>query len=324
MYELAALLDPDTMYALARATYGEMALAGITTVGEFHYLHHGAGGEGYADPNAMSRAIAAAARGAGVRVTVIDACYLEGGIGRPVEGVQRRFSDGSVDAWADRVAALDASDEVRVAAAIHSVRAVPPLAMEEVAQWAHERWLPLHAHVSEQPAENAACLEAYGKTPTRLLHDAGASGSSFTAVHAVHVTDEDLADLRGATACVCPTTERDLADGIAPSGRMRDAGLELALGSDSNAVIDLFEEARAVELDARSATGSRGTHTAAALLHAATARWREVARLGRCRHRSRREHWLIWSPSASTLFAWRACPEPRSSTVSCSPARPAM
>lgn len=271
MYELAALLDPDTMYALARATYGEMALAGITTVGEFHYLHHGAGGEGYADPNAMSRAIAAAARGAGVRVTVIDACYLEGGIGRPVEGVQRRFSDGSVDAWADRVAALDASDEVRVAAAIHSVRAVPPLAMEEVAQWAHERWLPLHAHVSEQPAENAACLEAYGKTPTRLLHDAGASGSSFTAVHAVHVTDEDLADLRGATACVCPTTERDLADGIAPSGRMRDAGLELALGSDSNAVIDLFEEARAVELDARSATGSRGTHTAAALLHAATA-----------------------------------------------------
>ena len=176
MYELAALLDPDTMYALARATYGEMALAGITTVGEFHYLHHGAEGEGYADPNAMSRAIAAAARGAGVRVTVIDACYLEGGIGQPFEGVQRRFSDGSVDAWADRVAALDASDEVRVAAAIHSVRAVPPLAMEEVAQWAHERWLPLHAHVSEQPAENAACLEAYGKTPTRLLHDAGASG----------------------------------------------------------------------------------------------------------------------------------------------------
>jgi formiminoglutamate deiminase len=270
MYELAALLDPDTMYALARATYGEMALAGMTTVGEFHYLHHDVGGRRYADPNAMSHAIVAAARDAGVRVTLIDACYLEGGIGRAVEGVQLRFSDGSVDAWAERVASFEPQEDVRMGAAIHSVRAVPPDAMGPIARWALERSLPLHAHVSEQPAENAACLEAYGVTPTRLLHDAEGCGPSFTAVHAVHITEDDLADLRGATVCLCPTTERDLADGIAPSGQFRDAGVALALGSDSNAVIDLFEEARAVELDTRSATGARGTHTAGALLHAAT------------------------------------------------------
>jgi formiminoglutamate deiminase len=271
MYELSALLDPDSMYTLARATYGEMALAGITTVGEFHYLHHGADGRQYLNPNEMGQAVAAAARAAGVRLTLIDACYLQGGVARPVEGVQLRFSDASAEAWGDRVAAIESSDEVRVGAAIHSVRAVPPEAMAEIAHWAAERSLPLHAHVSEQPAENAACVEAYGKTPTRLLRDAGASGSSFTAVHAVHVTDEDLSDLRGATVCLCPTTERDLADGIAPSGRMREGGVAVALGSDSNAVIDLFEEARAVELDTRSATGARGTHTAASLLQAATA-----------------------------------------------------
>ena len=271
MYELAALLDPDTMYALARATYGEMALAGMTTVGEFHYLHHDVGGRRYADPNAMSHAIVAAARDAGIRVTLIDACYLEGGIGRAVEGVQLRFSDGSVDAWAERVACL------RVAGGCADGRGHPQRAGGSPRRhgsrslgWALERSLPLHSHVSEQPAENAACLEAYGVTPTRLLHDAEGCGSSFTAVHAVHITEDDLADLRGATVCLCPTTERDLADGIAPSGQFREAGVALALGSDSNAVIDLFEEARAVELDTRSATGVRGTHTAGALLHAAT------------------------------------------------------
>ena len=113
MYELAALLDPDTLHALARATYGEMALAGITTVGEFHYVHHDTGGRRYGDPNAMSHAVIAAARDAGLRIVLIDACYLEGGIGRALEGVQLRFGDGSVHAWADRVDALDAGRRMR-------------------------------------------------------------------------------------------------------------------------------------------------------------------------------------------------------------------
>ena len=272
MYGLAALLDPDSLYGLARATYAEMALAGVSTVGEFHYVHHDVGGRRYSDRNAMGHALIAAARDVGLRLVLIDACYLEGGVGRPLEGVQLRFGDGSMQAWAERVEALEASPGVEVAAAIHSARAVSPGDMKEVARWAADHSVPLHAHVSEQPAENQACLDAYGSTPTQLLHDAGALACDFTAVHAIHVTDADAALLGGSKVCICPTTERDLADGIAPSGRLRDAGAVLAVGSDSNAVIDLLEEARGIELDTRLATGERGTHPAAELLGAATAR----------------------------------------------------
>jgi formiminoglutamate deiminase len=270
MYELAALLDPDTLHALARATYGEMSLAGITTVEEFHYVHHDTGGHHYDDPNAMSHAVISAARDVGLRIVLVDACYLEGGIGRSLEGVQLRFGDGSVHAWADRVDALDAGGDVQVAAAIHSARAVSPTDMKEIARWAHERSAPLHAHVSEQRAENRACIDAYGATPTQLLQDAGAFGADFTAVHAIHLDGSDVALLGSARVCLCPTTERDLADGIAPSGQLRDAGARLAVGSDSNAVVDMFEEARGIELDTRLATGERGIHPAVELLGAAT------------------------------------------------------
>jgi formiminoglutamate deiminase len=273
MYELAGRLDPDSYLRLARATFAEMALAGVTVVGEFHYIHHRPDGGTYDDPNAMGLAVAQAAAEAGVRMTLIDACYLQGGFGEEAHGTQRRFSDGSADAWAARAGALAPAPALRIGAAIHSVRAVDPEAAALVAAWACERDAPLHAHVSEQPAENEACLAAYGATPTVLLERAGALSAAFTAVHATHVSDEDLALLGGdqATCCVCPTTERDLADGIAGAARMRAAGARLALGSDSQAVIDLFEEARAVELDERLATGERGHHGAAELLRAATA-----------------------------------------------------
>ena len=292
MYRAAERLDPDNYLALARATYAEMALAGVTTVGEFHYVHHGPGGKPYEDPNAMGRAVIAAAGEAGVRITLIDACYLHGGIGEAPTGAQRRFSDGNAEAWAERVSALGTEEEprpghaagsertvqahaggsVRLAAAIHSVRAVDPESAAVVAGWAAERGSPLHAHVSEQPAENESCLEAYGRTPTALLADAGALSASFTAVHATHLDDEDvrLFGDAGSCCCVCPTTERDLADGIGAMRRLVDAGASLSLGSDSHAVIDMFEEARAVELDARLATGERGHHGAAELLRAAS------------------------------------------------------
>jgi formiminoglutamate deiminase len=272
MYRVAEALDPDSYLALARATYAEMALAGVTAVGEFHYLHHGPGGEPYGDPNEMGRALIAAAADAGIRITLIDACYLHGGIGEPSAGTQRRFSDGDAHAWAERVEALRDAESVRIGAAIHSVRAVDPAAAAIVAGWALERDRPLHAHVSEQPAENDASLDAYEGTPTDVLAEAGALGARFTAVHATHLTEADVTLLGdgGACCCICPTTERDLADGI---GRMRplaDAGATLSLGSDSHALIDLFEEARAVELDERLASGARGHHTAAALLRAAS------------------------------------------------------
>ncbi len=272
MYALAERLDPERYLAIARATYAEMALAGITTVGEFHYVHHGPDGTPYSDRNEMGRALIAAAAEAGIRLTLLDCCYLHGGIGAAPEGAQRRFSDGSAEAWAARVDELEESESVRIGAAIHSMRAVDPEAAAVVAAWARQQDRPLHAHVSEQPAENEACLAAYGRTPTALLADAGALDASFTAVHATHLDDGDVTLLggSGSCACVCPTTERDLADGV---GRMRplvDAGASLSLGSDSHAVIDMFEEARAVELDERLASGERGHHTTSALMRAAS------------------------------------------------------
>jgi formiminoglutamate deiminase len=241
----------ESMYALAerlvaRATFGEMALAGITLVGEFDYVHH-------------SEAILRAAEAAGIRLTLIDACYLHGGI--------ERFRDESARAWARRVDVIEPGPQARLAAAIHSVRAVDPVSAREVAAFAAERDLPLHAHVSEQPAENDSCLGEHGMTPMTLLDEAGALSGNFTAVHATHLTGGDIALLREneSYVCMCPTTERDLADGIGiPPGRF-------TLGSDSNSVIDVFEEARAVELDRRLRTGVRGSWAPTELARAATA-----------------------------------------------------
>lgn len=271
MYALAERIDPEVYFSLARATFAEMALAGITCVGEFHYLHHGPGGTPYDDPNEIGKALIEAAREAGIRITLLDACYLHGGVGEAPNDVQRRFSDGDAGRWASRVGELADGPAVRIGAAIHSLRAVDPDSAKVVAGWAGAR--PLHAHVSEQSAENEACIAAYGRTPAAVLSDAGALGPGFTAVHATHLTDEDIALLGGARSacCLCPTTERDLADGIGPAGKLAAAGAPLAVGSDSHAVIDLIEEARAVELDERLATGARGSHGVGSLLRAATA-----------------------------------------------------
>ena len=287
MYGRAARLDPHLYLALARATFGEMALAGITCVGEFHYLHHAPGGVPYSNPNEMGEALLQAAREAGIRITLLDACYLHGGIGQELDDVQRRFSDGGAERWAERVGELASGDGARIGAAVHSVRAVDPDSAATVAAWSGERDLPLHAHVSEQPAENSACLEAYASTPTAVLFGAGALSERFAAVHGTHLDDRDLALLgeAGSTCCLCPTTERDLADGIGEAARMGSAGIGLALGSDSHAVIDLFEEARAVELDERLDSNERGRNPATELLVAATASghrclgWPEAGRI---------------------------------------------
>jgi formiminoglutamate deiminase len=278
MYAAAARLDPDLYFALARATFGEMALAGVTSVGEFHYVHHAPDGSPYEDPNAMGAAVIAAAREVGIRITLLDTCYLHGGVGVELSEGQRRFSDGTVEGWAERVDGLRSGEVasgagVRIGAAIHSVRAVAPEEAAAIADWAREREAPLHAHVSEQPDENAASIAAYGRTPTEVLAEAGALGERFTAIHVTHPSERDreLLGAAGATACFCPTTERNLADGIGPAAALRAAGARLAVGSDSQAVIDLFEEARAIELDERLARLERGNQDAAALLTAATA-----------------------------------------------------
>lgn len=273
MYEVAERVDPDSMYVLALGTYCEMAHAGITTVGEFHYLHHGPGGKPYEDSNAMGEALLAAAQQAGIRLTLLETCYLQGGIdGAPLEGAQRRFGDGSVDAWATRADRLADGPHRKIGAAIHSVRGVPPDAMREVALWAYRRGRPLHAHVSEQPAENEECRAVTGLSPTAVMEREGVVGAGFTAVHATHADDADIALLgaAGSSVCVCPTTERDLGDGVTPAAALAAAGARLCFGSDSNGVIDLFEEARASELDQRLVTGRRGIHPPAELMRAAT------------------------------------------------------
>jgi formiminoglutamate deiminase len=269
MYRLAEELTPDTYKDLATDVYAEMRAAGITAVGEFHYLHHQPDGTPYDDPNEMGRALLAAADDAGIRIRLLDACYLAAGFGQEVEGVQRRFSDGDATRWAERV---EAFDDDRVGAAIHSVRAVPREQLGTVAGWARGRGAPLHVHLSEQVAENDACEAVHGVTPTQLLADEGVLGPLTTAVHATHLTETDVRLLgeSGTFTCFCPTTERDLADGIGPSRFLRDAGARLTLGSDGHAVIDLFEEMRAVEMHERLATQVRGHWSAAELLTAAT------------------------------------------------------
>jgi formiminoglutamate deiminase len=276
MYRAAERLEPDSYRRLARAVFAEMASAGVSCVGEFHYLHHQLDGRQYSDPNEMGMSLLAAADEVGIRITLLDTVYLHGGLGadgynEPV-GTQRRFSDGSAAAWAHRIDRLRTGSTHRAGAAIHSVRAVDPQSMQFVADWAANQQAPLHAHVSEQVAENEACSAHHGRSPIGLLEESGALTDRFSAVHATHLTDPDIDHLASAGAAVvmCPTTERDLGDGIGPTGQFADARVAMALGSDSHAVIDLFEEARAVELDERLRSNERGTHRALDLLAMAT------------------------------------------------------
>ncbi len=275
MYAVAEVLDPDLYHRLARATYAEMALAGIGAVGEFHYLHHGPGGMPYADPHAMAEAAIAAAWEVGLRICLLDACYLRAGFGAAeLAPAQRRFTYPSAEVWAAQVRGLSAryagNPAVVIGTAVHSVRAVDEASLSVVA--AALPRAPLHVHVSEQPAENADCLAATGRTPVRLLADAGVWSPRTTAVHATHLTAADIATLgsTGGFVCVCPTTEAELADGIGPSVALRDAGARITLGSDSNTVIDLFGEARGLALHERLATGRRQGWSTAQLWQAAT------------------------------------------------------
>ncbi|TQN31373.1 formiminoglutamate deiminase [Haloactinospora alba] len=284
MYGVLGRLTPDSYHRLARAVYAEMACAGVTCVGEFHYLHHTAEGRSYDNPNAMGEALVAAADEAGIRITLLDTCYLAGGLspaGRhlPLEGPQLRFGDADAETWAARVDAFRPdSGHARVGAAAHSVRAVPAPELARVASWASRHRMPLHVHVSEQPAENDAAVSAYGRTPAGVLADAGALTPRTELVHSTHLSDGDVRALREAQAgvCLCPTTERDLADGLPRTGDLAAAPTEtggpvrLSVGTDQHVHSDMFGEMRGVELHERLRTGTRGTLEPAQLLTAGT------------------------------------------------------
>ena len=276
MYELANRLDPPSYRRLVGEVFAEMLRAGITGVGEFHYLHHQPDGQPYDAAHAMELAVVGAAIDTGMRLTLLDTCYLAADVkGAPPQHGQRRFSDGTVQAWAERVKALASTvngANIRIGVAAHSVRSVPAADLPIVASTGLELEAPVHVHVSEQRAENEACFAHHGISPTRLLADTGLLTPATTAVHATHLAAGDIELYAGtrSSACFCPTTERDLGDGVGLAIEMADHGIDLCLGSDSNATVDLFREAQALEMNDRLRLERRGIHSPDELLRAAT------------------------------------------------------
>lgn len=252
MYAAALRLTPEDVQAVAEMAFLEMALAGITTVGEFHYLHHPAEGGRYADPDELARRVIAAADSTGMRIVLLRVAYARGGHDRPLEARQVRFGDREPE---EAIASIDrlASEGVRVGLAPHSVRAVPLAWLRTLGAAAAERRIPLHMHLSEQPREIEECVQEHGVRPTELVAREGLLDRRFTGVHGVHLTDAEIALLgdAGATICACPTTERNLGDGIVPAADLLRAGAAISFGTDSQIEIAPLQDARALEYHLR-------------------------------------------------------------------------
>jgi len=255
MYVLANNLSPEGLEAVSALAFLEMAESGITEVGEFHYLHHQADGTPYADPDELAHRVIAAALRVGIRITLLRVAYATSAPGQPLEPMQRRFGDPSADEVLAAIERLQAHPDprVQVGLAPHSIRAVPVDWMTRLATFPGV----VHAHVSEQPAEVHTCLERHGVSPLKLLAEQGMVSDRFTAVHMTFPQPGDAMLLResGARICVCPSTELDLGDGFLPL-ELRD-GIDLCVGSDSHARIDLLDEARSLELHARALANRR-------------------------------------------------------------------
>jgi formiminoglutamate deiminase len=279
MYSLASQLDPERIYALSRFAYAELALAGVTAVGEFHYVHHQPDGTPYDDRIALADAVVRAARDVGLRITLLRVLYHRAGRGRPAEESQRRFCDPDVANGLDdarAIAARFAGDSgVRIGIAPHSVRAVPREWIREAAAFARAEEMPLHMHVAEQRREIEECVAEHGVRPVELLAEDGVLDDRFVAVHATHLIAEEARALGAARAfaCICRTTERDLGDGLCNAADLVEAGGRLCTGVDSHAISDPFEEARAIELDDRSRAEARAVAAEASLLVRAATSW---------------------------------------------------
>jgi formimidoylglutamate deiminase len=263
MYAFAMRLDPESMHAIARFAFAELALSGVTAVGEFHYVHHEPSGRPYADRTILAEAVIRAAREVGLRITLLRVLYERAGAGRPPEEGQRRFCDASTD---DALADLDAlrakfrgDPHVAFGVAPHSLRAVRIETVERALEYARESTLPFHMHVSEQAREVEECIAEYGMRPVELLAERGVLDDRFCAVHATHLLASEASTLGAARAfaCVCRSTERDLGDGLPLTSDLVRSGARLCIGTDSYASSDPFEEGRAIELDERARTETR-------------------------------------------------------------------
>jgi formimidoylglutamate deiminase len=257
MYSAAARLTPGDIYDASRMAFLEMILGGITAVGEFHYLHHNPEGLPYDDPNLLAKEVVRAARDVGLRIALLRVAYARAGFQTEPNPGQARFIEHDPETYVRNLEALvgdlNRSPTAWVGVAPHSVRAVPLDYLRQVVAYANERELPVHMHVAEQTAEVSACIQEYGRSPVALLETEGLLGDRFTAVHAIHVTPKAIATLGrgGATVCACPTTERNLGDGVIPADAYFKQGVTIALGTDSHAQIDLLEDARELEYHLR-------------------------------------------------------------------------
>jgi formimidoylglutamate deiminase len=258
MYEAATKLTPEEIYTISRMAFLEMATSGITAVGEFHYLHHAPDGSRYSNPNLLAHEVIRAANDVGIRIALLRVAYARAGFNTEPNPRQIRFIEDSPETYLKNLdqllATIDTKDGMAWAgAAPHSVRAVPLDYLKNIVTFANERRLPVHMHVAEQPAEVAACIQEYGRSPVALLDTEGLLSDRFTAVHAIHVTPKAIAALAksGAGVCACPTTERNLGDGVVPADLYFNANVPVSLGTDSQVQIDLLEDARELEYHLR-------------------------------------------------------------------------
>jgi len=285
MFAAADALTPESLMTIAQAGFAEMHAAGYGVVGEFHYVHHQRGGIPYEEPNALAQAVVHGARAAGLPLVILPAAYHRNGWDggdRPPVGGQQRFCDPDVETFLARVDALRtwASDRpgVDVGIAAHSVRAVPASWLEAIARYSDEQAIVRHVHAHEQRRELAECAAEHSCSPIELLDGTGFLGARASVIHGVHVTDDDISRLArtGTTVVSCPTTEGNLGDGYLPAMRYADAGVPLAIGSDSQVRIDPFEEARELESGSR-----RERELRAGLLAHTGDLWAELCRNGR-------------------------------------------
>lgn len=265
MYRAASSLDPESVHRISRVAFRELRAAGVRTVGEFHYVHHQPDGTPYDDRTVMSDAVIRAAKDEGLRIALLRVAYHRAGPGRPAEPGQRRFCDPDVDAVlgdADALIARYKDDPaVRIGVAPHSVRAVPPAWLAPLSAYAARASLPLHMHVAEQPREISECVAETGKRPIELLAELGVLSERFVAVHATHLLPHEAALLgeMKAFACICPTTEADLGDGLPDLVSLRASGVRLCTGIDSHVITDIVADVRGLETLARLRTQKRVT-----------------------------------------------------------------
>jgi formimidoylglutamate deiminase len=272
MYRAANRLSPEDVYDIARMVFLEMLLTGITTVREFHYLHNAPDGSRYDDPNLLSLEVIRAAKDVGIRIVLLRAAYARAGFRQPPNPLQARFITPSADTFLADTERLAALRLAPVELAPHSVRALPIEYIREISTYARSHNKQVDMHVAEQPAEIQACIAEHGSRPVELLEDNGVLDSHFTAVHAIHITPEEINFLGRAYArvCACPTTERNLGDGPVPADRLLAADAHLCLGSDSNAQIGILEDARSLEYHLRMYKLERAVLQPQQLFEAAT------------------------------------------------------